>query len=152
MQTRGSAPLFWEQKGKAVSALNGRPRLSRAMELTLPALRRHLAQQADVYGAPLLLSLLGQKGDDEVARCKCIVAKIKVEVIAHMVMPLTVTWASLLLLGSPRMMYSIEVWASVLCRRFGGEIVLEGRACGGPAHRVYEGENGCIHETVKLDE
>ena len=64
MQTRGSAPLFWEQKGKAVSALNGRPRLSRAMELTLPALRRHLAQQADVYGAPLLLSLLGQKGDD----------------------------------------------------------------------------------------
>ena len=34
------------------------------MELTLPALRRHLAQQADVYGAPLLLSLLGQKGDD----------------------------------------------------------------------------------------
>ena len=64
MQTRGSAPLFWEQKGKTVSSLNGRPRLSRAMELTLPALRRHLEQQADVYGAPLLLSLLGQKGDD----------------------------------------------------------------------------------------
>ena len=33
------------------------------MELTLPALRRHLALQKDIYGAPLLLSLLDQKGD-----------------------------------------------------------------------------------------
>ena len=61
VQVRGSAPLFWEQRGKSV---NPKPRTTRSEELTLPTLRRHLDGLRARYGGLALLSLLEQRGDE----------------------------------------------------------------------------------------
>lgn len=61
IQVRGSAPIFWEQRGKLVTP---KPRVSREVELTLPSLRLHLSSLMRLYGTPLVLSLLEQKGDE----------------------------------------------------------------------------------------
>jgi len=61
VQARGSVPVFWEQRGKQ---LTPKPRVIRELELTLPALRVHLASLLQAYGTPILLSLLEQKGDE----------------------------------------------------------------------------------------
>ena len=65
VQVRGSAPLFWEQRGKSV---NPKPRTTRSEELTLPTLRRHLDGLRARYGGLALLSLLEQRGDLGAAR------------------------------------------------------------------------------------
>ena len=60
---RGSVPVFWEQKGR--TSLNPKPRVTRAVELTAPALRGHLESLTKIYGGHLLLlSLLDEKGDE----------------------------------------------------------------------------------------
>ena len=61
VQLRGSAPLFWDQRGKAITP---KPRLRRSVPLTLPALRRHLNDLERRYGMVTLLSLLEHKGDE----------------------------------------------------------------------------------------
>ena len=61
VQLRGSAPLFWDQRGKAITP---RPRLRRSVPLTLPALRRHLDELERHYGAVTFLSLLEHRGDE----------------------------------------------------------------------------------------
>lgn len=61
VQIRGSAPIFWEQRGKTV---NPRPRVSRVLQLTTPAFKEHVDALTATYGSPLLLSLLDQKGDE----------------------------------------------------------------------------------------
>ena len=61
VQARGSAPVFWEQRGKQ---LTPKPRVTREVELTVRALRQHIDRLALLYGPPMLLRLLDQKGDE----------------------------------------------------------------------------------------
>ena len=75
-------PVFWEQRGKTV---NPKPRISRVLELTTPALRWHLETLTALYGPPLVLSLLEQRGDESdlsTFLSQCVAALLKQSSVA----------------------------------------------------------------------
>ncbi|KAF9998779.1 inositol polyphosphate 5-phosphatase [Modicella reniformis] len=64
MQLRGSVPVFWEQQGLQLTS--HKIQLSRGLETTKPAVRRHFEELIQQYEDVHILDLLGSKDQGEV--------------------------------------------------------------------------------------